>query len=112
MFENASCNRHGIRSAAASQRLNRVLRKLIPGERRLVLQSMRNTIGQVLRRAHVDPRVRKRFLGHADTDIHDRHYDPAELLDDTDLLPATEAIVRWLRVECLGATEPHGHGDP
>lgn len=112
LFENASCNRHGIRSAAASQRLNRVLRKLIPGERRLVLQSMRNTIGQVLRRAHVDPRVRKRFLGHADTDIHDRHYDPAELLDDTDLLPATEAIVRWLRVECLGATEPHGHGDP
>lgn len=96
LFPNGSRNRYGIRSAAASQRLNRLLRKLFPDDRRLVLQSTRNTAGRVMRRSNTDPRVRQRLLGHADISIHDKHYDPAALLDDQDLLEGADAIANYL----------------
>lgn len=96
LLPNGSRNRYGIRSAAAGQRLNRLLRKLFPDDRRLVLQSTRNTAGRVMRRSHTDPRVRHRLLGHADIGIHDNHYDPAELLDDEDLMSGATAIAAHL----------------
>lgn len=111
LFADASQNRHGIRSAAASQRLNRILRRLFPDEHRLVLQSLRNTASRIMSRAGVDPRVRRRYLGHADLDIHERHYDPADLLDACDLLPAAETIIQWLRVECFRSPELNGDMD-
>lgn len=104
LFADASTNRFGIRSAAISKRLNRVLREVVPDEKRLVLQSLRNTAGQTLRRQAVDPRVRRRFLGHSDADLHDRHYDPGELLDENDLFPAADAISQWIQRQCLSST--------
>jgi integrase len=92
LFPNGSVNKYGIRSSSASQRLNRLLRRLHPEERRLVLQSTRSTANRVMRRANVDPRIRHRLLGHADITIHDRHYDHGELLDDTDLQKGADAI--------------------
>lgn len=37
VFPDGSVNKYGIRSASASQRLNRLLRKLYPDDQRLVL---------------------------------------------------------------------------
>ena len=111
LFVHGSKNRHGSRSDAAGKRLGRILRRLFPDEPRLVLQSLRNTVGRVLRQAGVDPRIRRRYLGHADIDIHDRHYDPAELLDEDDLLPAALAVADWLRSECFGIAQHHREGN-
>jgi len=97
LFQTQSENKYGKRSAAASRRLNRFLRALFPDDRRLVLQSIRNTISRIMRRGKTDPRVRTRFLGHADVGIHDQHYDPGELLDDTDLESGASAIADFLR---------------
>lgn len=116
VFAQASRNRYGIRSAAASQRLNRLIRTLFPDEPRLVLQSTRNTIGPELRRAGIDPRVRRRTLGHADKDIHDRHYEPGDLLSERDLAPAAQAIVTFLEssitAESTTQVEPISECDP
>lgn len=95
LFPNGSRNHFGIRSAAASQRLNRLLRRLFPDDKRLVLQSTRNTVGRVMRPSNTDPRVRHRLLGHADTGIHENHYDPAELLDDENLMSGADAIAAY-----------------
>lgn len=84
LFTDARADKHGHYGNAESKRLNRILRKHFP-DRRLVLQSIRTTVGQTLRRNGIDPRVRRRALGHADVDIHDKHYDPAELLGAADL---------------------------
>jgi len=97
IFPDMRYDKYGKRGSAASKRLNRVLRALFPGDRRLVLQSTRNTASRIMRRADTDPRVRRRFLGHADAGIHDRHYDPGELLDDTDLEAGSVAIANHLR---------------
>ncbi|MCC4118557.1 tyrosine-type recombinase/integrase [Aromatoleum toluclasticum] len=91
LFASSAPDRYGHYGAAESKRLNRTLRKHFT-DRRLVLQSIRNTVGQTLRRANVDPRIRRRFLGHADIDVHDKHYDPAELLGATDLMAATPIL--------------------
>ncbi|MHB1241760.1 MAG: hypothetical protein ACYC18_14875 [Gammaproteobacteria bacterium] len=97
VFAHGSTNKYGVRSAAAGRRLNRLLRTLYPHDRRLVLQSTRSTANRVMRRADTDPRIRRRFLGHADTGIHDRHYDPGELLDDQDLEAGSAALADFLR---------------
>lgn len=102
LFPEGSSNRYGIRSAAASKRLNRLLRALFPDDRRLVLQSTRSTANRAMRRAETDPRIRRRFLGHADADIHERHYDPGELLDDQDLQAGSAALAAFLR-DVLGS---------
>ena len=96
LFPGAGRNKYGIRSTAASRRINRVIRRLFPDDGRLVLQSLRNTAAQVLRRAAIDPRIRYRYLGHADGDIHRRHYDPGELLDAADLEPGSVALADFL----------------
>ncbi|MBD5802356.1 Tyrosine recombinase XerC [Azoarcus sp. Aa7] len=91
LFPDSPPDKYGHYGNAESKRLNRALRKHF-ADRRLVLQSIRNTVGQALRRADVDPRVRRRFLGHADIDIHDKHYDPAELLGAADLIGAAPVL--------------------
>ncbi|WP_159099362.1 tyrosine-type recombinase/integrase [Parazoarcus communis] len=91
LFPDATPDKYGHFGNAESKRLNRTLR-MISSDRRLVLQSTRNTAGVNLRRAGVDPRVRRRLLGHADIDIHDRHYDPAELLTAEDLMCAAPTL--------------------
>lgn len=97
IFPNGSENKYGTRSDAAGKRLNRLVRALFPDDRRLVLQSTRCTANRTMRRAETDPRIRRRFLGHADTDIHDRHYDPGEQLDDQDLEAGSAALAAYLR---------------
>lgn len=97
IFPDMRYDRYGKRGSAASKRLNRILRVIFPDDRRLVLQSTRNTASRIMRRADTDPRVRRRFLGHADVGIHDRYYDPGELLDDTDLEAGSVAIANYLR---------------
>lgn len=98
IFPDMRPNKYGQRGSAASKRLNRLLRTLFPDDRRLVLQSTRNTASRIMRRANVDSRVRRRYLGHADVGIHDRHYDPGELLDDYDLQSGSTAISERIRV--------------
>lgn len=107
LFPNGSSNKYGIRSAAASRRLNRLIRDLFSDDRRLVLQSTRPTANRAMRRANTDPRIRRRFLGHADIDVHERHYDPGELLDDRDLLPGSTALADFL-LEALGRRKRAG----
>lgn len=97
LFPDLPTNKYGARGEAASKRLNALLRRLFPKDRRLVLQSTRNTAAREMRRAGTDPRVRLRFLGHADDFVHDRHYDPGVLLDDRDLASGAAAIVAFLR---------------
>ena len=92
IFPHGSTNKHGTRSAAASKRLNRILRKLFPNDKRLVLQSTRKTASRIMRQHKVDPRVRHRTLGHADSGIHDSHYDPGELIDAEELQSGSRAI--------------------
>lgn len=96
LFPEGSRSKYGIRSSAASKRLNRILRKLFPADRRLVLQSTRNTAAAIMRRGGTDQRVRRRFLGHADNNIHDRHYETGELLDEHDLDAGARRIVEYL----------------
>lgn len=96
IFPTGSRNRYGIRSGAAGKRINRLIQQLFPKDGRLVLQSLRNTASRVMRQADVDPRIRRRFLGHADDGIHDRHYDPARLLDARDLEPGSVALASFL----------------
>lgn len=96
LFPDGSDNQYGIRSSSASRRLNRQLRKLFPSDRRLVLQSTRNSAAVVMRRAGTDPRIRRRYLGHADHRIHEQHYEPGELLDEKDLETGATAIAEYL----------------
>jgi integrase len=91
LFPDSAPDRYGHYGNAQSKRLNRVLRAHF-ADRRLVLQSLRNTVAQTLRRDGVEARVRRRFLGHADLDIHDMHYDPAELLGAADLRTAVPVL--------------------
>ncbi|MDK9725445.1 MAG: tyrosine-type recombinase/integrase [Sterolibacteriaceae bacterium MAG5] len=96
LFPALTPNAYGQLSNAVGKRLNRVVRKVLGPDRRLVLLSSRPTVNRVMRRAGVDPRVRFRQLGHADVGVHDRCYDAAEHFDDDDLLPASRVIASWL----------------
>ncbi|OOG22670.1 hypothetical protein B1C78_14685 [Thioalkalivibrio denitrificans] len=113
LFPDGSANKYGKRGDAAGKRINGLVRKLFPDDRRLVLQSTRNTAGQVLRRGHVDPRIRQRFLGHADSSLHDKHYDPGALLDSDDFWSGSVAIachlMRVMGVERLPWVDLHVH---
>ena len=95
LFPLSRPDRFGCYGAAESKRLNRCLRRIV-SDRRLVLQSTRNSAGQTLRREGVDPRVRRRYLGHSDVDLHEKHYDPAELLGPDDLQPVAPVLARYL----------------
>lgn len=92
LFPDARADVYGHYGSAESKRLNRMLRKGVTTDRQIVLQSTRNTVGRALRRGGVDSRVRRRYLGHTDVDIHDKHYDPAELLGAEDLLVAAPVL--------------------
>lgn len=91
LFADAKADKFGHFGAAESKRLNGVIRTLFK-DKRLVLESIRNTVARTLRADGVDPRVRRGFLGHADLDIHEKHYDPEGLLTIDDLIPAVQAL--------------------
>lgn len=96
IFPQGSINKHRVRSAAASKRLNRRLRRMFPADRRLVLQSTRTTTAQIMRREGVDIRIRLRYLGHYEADIHMRHYEAGDQLNAEDLKHGSDAIGRYL----------------
>src|SRR5690606_35640162 len=72
LFAEARADSLGCFGGAESKRLNRVIRS-IHNDKRIVLESIRNTVARTLRAEGVDPRVRRAMLGHADVDIHERH---------------------------------------
>lgn len=96
LFPDLVADTYGDFGSAASKRLNRRIDRHLGRDRRLVLQSTRHTIAGVLRRAGVDARVRRRFLGHGDAGLHERVYDPGERLEFADLIPGAEAIAEYL----------------
>ncbi|MCX9157192.1 tyrosine-type recombinase/integrase [Niveibacterium sp. 24ML] len=99
LFPAARPDARGRLGNAESKRINRALRALCP-DRHIVLESTRNAAARTLRRGGVDPRVRRRALGHRDVDVHEQHYDPAARLDDEDLASAAPVLNAALRAAC------------
>jgi integrase len=96
LFPEMQANAYGDFGGAASKRINRLINKHLARDRRLVLQSTRQTVAVTLRRLGVDARVRRRFLGHEDEGLHEHVYDPGERLEFADLLPAADAVSRYV----------------
>lgn len=96
LFDKMQANAYGDFGGAASKRINRLITRHLARDRRLVLQSTRQTVAVTLRRLGVDARVRRRFLGHEDEGLHEQIYDPGERLEFADLLPAADAIARFV----------------
>ena len=96
LFPEMQANAYGDFGGAASKRINRLINTHLSRDRRLVLQSTRQTVAVTLRRLGVDARVRRRFLGHEDEGLHEQVYDPGERLEFADLLPAADAIGRFV----------------
>lgn len=102
LFAEARADSLGCFGSAESKRLNRVIRPLHE-DKRIVLESIRNTVARTLRAEGVDPRVRRAMLGHADVDIHERHYDPEALMTVEDFLeavPVLEGLTARARGKC------------
>lgn len=93
LFADARRDKHGHYGCAQSKRLNAIIRRFF-SDKRLVLESVRNTVARTLRADGVDPRVRRGLLGHADIDVHEQHYDPEGLLTVEDFLPAVPVLHR------------------
>ncbi len=85
-------DQHGDLSNRESKRINRLIDKVVGKDRRYVLQSTRPTTAVALRRAGMDTRLRRRFLGHTDGDIHEAHYEPGEILTCEDFIPLAIAL--------------------
>lgn len=81
---------------ALSKRVNRRIKRLFGGARGLVFESLRKTAVARLRHAGIDPVVRRQFLGHAATTIHDKHYE-AGTADDEDLECAALVLAEALK---------------
>jgi integrase len=91
LFVDARPDAFGHLGAAESKRLNRIIRTLYV-DRRIVLESVRNTVARTMRAEGVDPRVRRAMLGHADLDIHETHYDPEGLMTVEDFMPVVPVL--------------------
>lgn len=104
IFEHAKPDKYGHYGNVESKRLNGIIRTLY-SDRRLVLESTRNTVARTLRCEEVDPRVRRGLLGHADIDIHERHYDPVGLITPEDLVPAATVLAAFAG-EVIGLATP------
>lgn len=106
LFAEARADSLGCFGGAESKRLNRVIRS-IHNDKRIVLESIRNTVARTLRAEGVDPRVRRAILGHTDVDIHERHYDPEALMtieDFMEAVPVLEALAAKARGKCRAAS--------
>jgi integrase len=115
LFPEMQANAHGDFGGAASKRINRLINRHLARDRRLVLQSTRQTVAVTLRRLGVDARIRRRFLGHEDEGLHEQVYDPGERLEFADLLPAADAVSRYvggLLVSAVGGTPDTPVGGP
>lgn len=102
LFRDAQADGFGCFGGPESKRLNRVIRSL-HDDRRIVLESIRNAVARTLRAEGVDPRVRRAMLGHADVDIHERHYDPEALMtveDFLEVVPVLEGLTARARGKC------------
>jgi|GEM_PF-2144473 len=102
LFRDAQADGFGCFGGPESKRLNRVIRSL-HDDRRIVLESIRNTVARTLRAEGVDPRIRRAMLGHADLDIHERHYDPEALMtveDFLEVVPVLEGLTARARGKC------------
>jgi len=89
LFNHFTPNKYGMYGGAFSTRLNRRIDEVLGPDRRLVLESLRNTAAPTMRRAGVDPDERRVFMGHAPVDIHSAHYDR---LHAEDLVKAATAV--------------------
>lgn len=99
LFQEAHPDKHGCFGGAESKRLNRVIRT-VHADKRIVLESIRNTVARTMRAEGVDPRVRRAMLGHADADVHEMHYDPEALMtveDFMQVVPVLEALAARAR---------------
>lgn len=106
LFGDAQADGFGCFGGPESKRLNRVIRSL-HDDKRIVLESIRNTVARTLRAEGVDPRVRRAILGHTDVDIHERHYDPEALMtieDFMEAVPVLEALAAKARGKCRAAS--------
>ncbi len=106
LFPDLRPNKYGLLGDAVSKRLNRRIDKYVSADRRLVLESLRNTAARAMRRQGADARLRQRHLGHAAFGVHDVHYDPSDLIDDVDLAETAEAIASFLRRTLEGKRLP------
>ena len=89
LFSHLTANRYGSFGSAVGKRLNKRIDQIVGEDRRLVLESLRNTAAPAMRRAGIDSDERRMFMGHAPVDIHGRHYD---LPTTEDLLGASQAV--------------------
>ena len=106
LFQHLSVNMYGIYSGALSMRVNRRMDDVLGEDRRLVLESLRNTAAPTLRRAKVDDYERRSFMGHAPSNIHERHYD---VLTVDDLLEPAQAVSRLVAKSLQGRAYPPLH---
>lgn len=103
LFSHLSPNKYGIYSGALSMRLNHRMDDVLGEDKRLVLESLRNTAAPTLRRANVDDWARHRFLGHGPRDIHERHYD---LLTVEDFITSARAVSDFVAGSLEGRKYP------
>nr|WP_276595196.1 tyrosine-type recombinase/integrase [Roseateles albus] len=96
-------NKYGMHGGAFSTRMNRRIDEVLGPDRRLVLESLRNTAAPTMRRAGVDPDERRVFMGHAPVDIHSAHYDR---LHADDLVQASTAVANMVGDALRGVDFP------
>ncbi|MDE2343878.1 MAG: tyrosine-type recombinase/integrase [Betaproteobacteria bacterium] len=87
LFSHLKANVYGQYGGAVGKRLNKRIDDAVSKDRRLVLESLRNTAAPAMRHAGIDADERRLFLGHAPSDLHAKHYDR----------PTTEDLVRAAR---------------
>ncbi len=89
VFSHLTANVYGLYGGAVGKRLNKRIDDAVGTDRRLVLESLRNTAAPAMRRAGIDADERRLFLGHAPADLHAKHYD---LPTTEDLFGAARAV--------------------
>lgn len=103
LFSHLTTNCYGAYSGAIGKRLNKRIDRVLGDDRRLVLESLRNTAAPAMRRAGVDGDERRMFMGHAPIDIHARHYD---LPTTRDLVTAAQAVSHMVAQALDGRSYP------
>jgi hypothetical protein len=103
LFCHLTLNKYDDLSSAFSKRINSRIHKIFGGDRRLVLECLRNTAAAAMRRAKVDPDERRAFLGHAPIDVHQENYSS---VTTTDLLEAARVVSDMVREALEGEQIP------
>lgn len=103
VFSHLNANMYGQYGSALGKRLNKRIDDVVGDDRRLVLESLRNTAAPAMRRAGVDADERRMFLGHAPADLHAKHYD---LPTTEDLIGAARAVSAMVANALVGRDYP------